>query len=84
MWLNSDRQPVTLYLTTVTYSFTCMPFLALQSLHQLNKDEGSRFPKVVVPMTRGRYVDDIFGEADTIPEARDIAKQVTQLCLASC
>lgn len=31
-------------------------------------------------MTKGRYVDDIFGGADSPSEARDIIKQVIRLC----
>ncbi|GAB1869290.1 Gag-pol protein [Camponotus japonicus] len=31
-------------------------------------------------MTEGRYVDDIFGGADSPSEARDIIQQLTRLC----
>jgi hypothetical protein len=82
LWLSSLHQPVSYNLTTVTYGLTCAPFLALRCLQQLIEDEGSRFPKAVTPMSKGRYVDDIFGGADSIFEARVIALQVSQLCKA--
>lgn len=46
------------------------------------EDEGHRFPKAVAPLTKGRYVDDIFGGADSISELTEIANQLTLLCKA--
>lgn len=34
------------------------------------------------PLTKGRYVDDIFGGADTIETAQDTVTQLKQLCTA--
>jgi len=33
-------------------------------------------------MGRGRYVDDLFGGADSIPQAQELVNQVNQLCMA--
>lgn len=33
-------------------------------------------------MERGRYVDDLFGGADSIPQAQKIVIQLNQLCMA--
>lgn len=80
LWIGQDNQPIAYRLTTVTYGLTCAPFLALRTLQQLVKDEGHRFSKAIVPMTKGRYVDDIFGGADSTSEAKDIIHQLIQLC----
>lgn len=82
LWWDKDGQIQPYALTTVTYGLTCPPFLALRTLQQLIQDDGHRFPKAILPLTRGRYVDDIFGGADSKEEAREIIRQVTQLCLA--
>ncbi|XP_011883646.1 PREDICTED: uncharacterized protein LOC105570807 [Vollenhovia emeryi] len=80
MWLNTEDQPTDYSLTTVTYGMSCAPFLALRCLQQLIHEDGTRFPKAVLPLTRGRYVDDIFGGADSLVEAREIMQQVVLLC----
>jgi len=82
LWYGRDDQLLAYRLTTVTYGLNCAPFLALRTLQQLVNDEGHRFPKAVIPMTKGRYVDDIFGGADSPTEAKEIVQQLTQLCNA--
>lgn len=82
LWLDEDQHPETYQITTVTYGLKCAPFLVLRYLQQLIEDDGSRFLKVIAPLSNGRYVDDIFGGADSIEEAREIARQVSQLCLS--
>lgn len=80
LWCGQDGRPSAYRLTTVTYGLNCAPFLALRTVQQLVKDEGQRFPKAIVPLTKGRYVDDIFGGAETIPEAKEIVQQLILLC----
>lgn len=75
LWFGKDNQPLDYRLTTVTYGLNCASFLALRTLQQLVKDEGHRFPKAIIPMTKGRYVDDIFGGADSQSEAREVIEQ---------
>lgn len=82
LWRSSENQLVAFRLTTVTYGLVCAPFLALRALQQLVTDEGHRFPKAVIPLTKGRYVDDIFGGADSISEVKEIVNQLIQLCAA--
>lgn len=82
IWSNQEQQPVTYQLITVTYGLVCAPFLSLRVLQQLVLDEGNRFPKAVTTMEKGRYVDDLFGGADTIKQAQEIVTQVDQLCMA--
>lgn len=80
LWSEQDGSPTTYRLTTVTYGLNCAPFLALRTVQQLVNDEGHRFPQAVVPLTKGRYVDDIFGGAETTSEAKEIINQIKQLC----
>jgi len=60
----------------------CAPYLALRALLQLIEDEGAKFPLAISTLTRGRYVDDVFGGADSVEEAQVIVQQVHQLCMA--
>lgn len=82
LWWGQEGHPSAYRLTTVTYGLNCAPFLALRTVQQLVTDEGRRFPKAIVPLTKGRYVDDIFGGAETIPEAKEIVQQLILLCEA--
>lgn len=81
LWINNDNI-VSYQLTTVTYGLACAPFLALRTFNQLIEDEGENFPLAIPPLTKGRYVDDIFGGADSIPQAQNIVEQLNSLCMA--
>ncbi|XP_018370073.1 PREDICTED: uncharacterized protein LOC108765725 [Trachymyrmex cornetzi] len=81
-WQDANGQVRPFQLTTVTYGLNCAPFLALSVLQQLIADEGHRFPKAIPSITKGRYVDDIFGGTDSVEEAKQIITQVCQLCLS--
>ncbi|XP_011687412.1 PREDICTED: uncharacterized protein LOC105449728 [Wasmannia auropunctata] len=73
---------MTYKLTTVTYELGCAPFLALRAISQLIKDEGQQYPLAVPVLNRGRYVDYLFGGADSIEQAQTVVQQVSQLCMA--
>lgn len=81
-WHDAEGQLRSYRLTTVTYGLNCAPFLALRVLQQLIEDEGHRFPRAVLPMSRGRYVDDVFGGAESLNEAKEIIHQLKQLSSA--
>jgi len=82
LWIDNDSYLRSYHLTTVTYGLACAPFLALRTLQQLIEDEGTKFPLAVSSLSKGRYVDDIFGGADTLDQAQAIVKQLSQLCMA--
>ncbi|XP_028982670.1 uncharacterized protein LOC107048746 [Diachasma alloeum] len=82
LWIDENQQPVTYQLTTVTYGLNCSPWLSLSVLQQLAEDEGYRFPAAVETLTRGRYVDDIYGGAETEDGLKEIATQLQGLCHA--
>lgn len=81
-WFGQDQQRLSYRLTTVTYGLNCAPFLALRTLQQLVEDEGSRYPLAIPCLIKGRYMDDIFGGADTLEQAQEIQEQLIQLCMA--
>jgi len=81
-WINQEKDIVSYQLTTVTYGLACAPFLALRTLVQLVEDEGHKYPLAVPSLTQGRYVDDIFGGADSISQAQEIVRQLNSICMA--
>ncbi|XP_046145460.1 uncharacterized protein LOC123988755 [Osmia bicornis bicornis] len=83
LWIDEDHNVIPYQLTTVTYGTKAAPFLATRALMQLVHDEGHRFPLATPSLTHGRYVDDIFGGADSISELVEVAQQLIALCNAS-
>lgn len=81
LWTDNEKI-VPYHLTTVTYGTRSAPFLAVRVLQQLVEDEGEKYPLAVPALKFGRYVDDIFGGADTAPQLALIADQLNQLCTA--
>ncbi|XP_011502401.1 PREDICTED: uncharacterized protein LOC105365842 [Ceratosolen solmsi marchali] len=65
LWINENNEEVSYHLTTATYGKRAAPFLAVRTLLQLVEDEGEKYPLAVPSIIHGRYVDDIFGSADT-------------------
>lgn len=82
LWADEQLKESHYQLTTVTYGTKSAPFLAVRTLLQLAKDEGSNYPLAVEPIIHGRYVDDIFGGSDTVEELEQTAHQLIQLCHA--
>ncbi|XP_063993929.1 uncharacterized protein LOC135171374 [Diachasmimorpha longicaudata] len=81
LW-RDENQFITFQLTTVTYGQTCAPWLALRVLQQLTADDGHRYSKAVLSLSKGRYVNDIYGGADSPGELREIIIQLIGLCKA--
>ncbi|XP_011311720.1 uncharacterized protein [Fopius arisanus] len=82
LWLNDNQKIITYQLTTVTYGLNCSPWLSLRVLQQLADDEGHNFPAAVETITKGRYVDDIYGGAESEHQLKEIAWQLQGLCQA--
>ncbi|XP_036150704.1 uncharacterized protein LOC105833904, partial [Monomorium pharaonis] len=82
LWIDDQLNEVPYQLTTVTYGTKAAPFLAVRTLLQLAEDEGYRFPLAVPSITHGRYVDDIFGGADTVQQLKEVACELRDLCMA--
>ena len=82
LWINSQQQIRAYHRTTVIYGTRAAPFLAGRVMLQLLQDEGHRFPLATEPMTKGRYVDDSSGGADSLPQLINIVQQLNELCMA--
>lgn len=82
LWYDDDQNIIPYQLTTVTYGLNCAPWLSLRVLQQLVEDEGHRFPLAKASLSKGRYVDDIYGGADSEDELKDTIKDVMGLCMA--
>ncbi|XP_015122549.1 uncharacterized protein LOC107044981 [Diachasma alloeum] len=82
LWMDDNQPQISYQLTTVTYGLNCSPWLSLRVLQQLAEDEGHRFPAAVETITRGRYVDDIYGGAESAAELKEIVWQLQGLCQA--
>ncbi|CAI6345551.1 unnamed protein product [Macrosiphum euphorbiae] len=65
-WRDSPTDDlVEFQLCTVTYGLNCAPYLAIRCLHELDRQDGHRFPLAKDVLTRAAYVDDIVIGADT-------------------
>lgn len=51
-------------------------------LNQLIIDEGNKYTSAIDTLTKGRYVDDVFGRQDTIEKCVELVKQVDHFCSA--
>jgi len=81
-WINQEKDIVSYQLITVTYGLACAPFLALRTLAQLIEDKGDKYSLAIPSLTQRRYVDDIFGGADSISQAQEIVRQLHSMCKA--
>ncbi|KAF0750673.1 Integrase catalytic domain-containing protein [Aphis craccivora] len=60
LWRNCPSDLLQEYaLSTVTYRVACLPFQAIRVLHQLEADEGAKFPSTKNVFKSQTYVDDI-------------------------
>ncbi|XP_076545702.1 uncharacterized protein LOC117610838 [Osmia lignaria lignaria] len=82
LWIDEESNEVPYTLTTVTYGTKAAPFLAVRALLQLAEDEGQRYLLAVPSIKHARYVDNIFGGADSLDSLIEIASQLTDLCNA--
>ncbi|XP_063979070.1 uncharacterized protein LOC135163522 [Diachasmimorpha longicaudata] len=69
--------------TTGTFRGSCVSMRINSRSHSKPAaDEGHRFPAAVEAITRGRYVDDIYGGSDSAEGLQEIAVQLQGLCQA--
>ncbi|XP_011883742.1 PREDICTED: uncharacterized protein LOC105570900, partial [Vollenhovia emeryi] len=71
--------PVDYRLTTVTYGTNSAPYLAIRTLLQLARDEGSRFPLGARCLENYTYVDDVFAGADDLALAVKKRSELVEL-----
>lgn len=80
LWRNNPSEPLLEYaLSTITYGVACSPFQAIRVLHQLEIDEGFRYPAAKHVLSSQTYVDDIITGANSVSALLSLQNQVRQL-----
>lgn len=83
LWRDNPTQDIKEYqLNTVTYGLACAPFLALRTLRQLAEDEETNYPMGAQVLRQDVYMGDILTGTSTLEEARELQKQLCQICKA--
>ncbi|XP_058448900.1 uncharacterized protein LOC131428858 [Malaya genurostris] len=76
--------PIQCYeLSTVTYGLSPSSFLATRTLQQLSADEGDSYPLAGPAVLKGFYVDDFIGGAQSITEAIQLRRELSELLAQS-
>lgn len=79
-WRNSPSKALCEYdLYTVTYCVTSSPYQANHFLHQLELDEGQKYPAAKKILSTQTYVDDIIIGADSIQQLMLIQSHLNNL-----
>lgn len=76
---SSDNSFETYQFNRVTFGLRSSPFIALRTLRQLAKDEGSQYPLAAKVLQRDVYMDDLVSSASSLDEAVETAEQLIQL-----
>lgn len=80
LWRTSADQSIrTVSLNTVTYGTICAPFLAIRCLRKLAEDERENYPLAAAVLENDFYMDDVLTGTNTITEALELQKQLTEL-----
>ncbi|CAI6369436.1 unnamed protein product [Macrosiphum euphorbiae] len=80
LWRDSPDEEIKEFeLLTVTYGVSSAPYLAIRCLHELDAQEGHRFPLTKGILTDATYVDDIVVGADSEEELLSLQKQIVAL-----
>ncbi|CAI6357679.1 unnamed protein product [Macrosiphum euphorbiae] len=84
IWRPHIERPLLEYeLNTITYGISSSPFQAIRVLHQLEREEGSKYPSVANTLSAQTYVDDIISGANTVESVIKHQHEVTQLLLGA-
>jgi len=82
VWRNSPSDELQDYeLTTVTYGVSASPYQAIRVLHQLEHDDGHKFPLARKILSTQTYVDDIVSGDDTVSALLQRQADLVQLLM---
>lgn len=82
VWRNDPKDELQDFeLRTVTFGTASAPFLAIKTIQQIAIDEFSNFPLGAEALQHDFYVDDLLSGADTIEDAIELQKQITNILL---
>ncbi|XP_033218344.1 uncharacterized protein LOC117173810 [Belonocnema kinseyi] len=79
-WRNDSSEQMRVFvLTTVTQGTACAPYLAARTLHQLEIDEGGRYPQAAQFLKNDFYVDDLLTGASSLEAAVELKDKLEKL-----
>ncbi|XP_063386868.1 uncharacterized protein LOC134672845 [Cydia fagiglandana] len=80
LWRKNTSDPIKDYrLLRVTFGTASAPYLAVKTLQQLAEDEGKEYPLASKTIKEDFFMDDLMTGSDTVQEAVDVAKQITEI-----
>ncbi|XP_050554117.1 uncharacterized protein LOC126911348 [Spodoptera frugiperda] len=74
-----DKEIEDFRLLTVTFGTSCAPYLAVKSLHQVARDEGSIYPLAAERVTSDFYMDDLMTGCTSETEVKRIYSEMNSL-----
>lgn len=81
LWRKDPHESVKLYeLNTVTYGTNCAPYLAIRCLRELAANSRD-LPQAAKAINEDCYMDDVLTGANTIEEAVELQKQLSEILL---
>lgn len=84
-WRSNPSEKLQCYeLKTVTYGTASAPYLAVRCLVQLARENEVEFPVVSKIIRDDFYVDDVLTGADSVKDALDIQKGLSQILSSAC
>lgn len=85
LWRYSPDEPVRVYqINRVAYGQAAAPFLSVRAMHQCALDYQIQFPLGAQAVLESFYVDDALKSVDTIKQALEIKRQMTNLLEKGC
>lgn len=85
LWRESSDLPLNTYeMKTVTYGTTAGSFLAIRCLFHLAEENKKLYPKIANIIKTDFYVDDLLSGANTIDEASQLCRDLTEILKQGC
>jgi len=79
-WRATPLEPLRDYeLTTITYGLTSSPFQAIRVLHELEQNDGHRYPTTANVLSTQTYVDDILTGRNSVKDLLELQEEITEL-----
>ena len=73
------KQPDVYEFMRLPFGNTASPFCAQHVLHSHTETNKELYPEVADTVENAMYVDDVLNSCETVPEAKDLRKQTTEL-----
>ena len=77
--LDETKQPEVYEFMRLPFGNTASPFCAQHVLHSHAETNKELYPEAADTVDNSMYVDDVLDSCETVPEAKDLRKQTTEL-----